>query len=154
MVMIEDTVSPEADEVYYQTPEELKVKGDPSPDVVHDDSLTVGDYPDEEIPDVGGQPQPTPIDAIRVAHSDPANVSVSQLGDKYYIGHDDLKCYMDASGETNYDAALDNIVTAHDREGFTCENTSIVMSESELLNLDPDTKLAMESSEVNFEVYA
>ena len=52
VVLEEDIVSPECDEVYYQTPEELKVKHDPEPDVVHDDSNSYedreNDYEEED----------------------------------------------------------------------------------------------------------
>lgn len=205
VVLEEDIVSPECDEVYYQTPEELKVKHDPEPDVVHDDSNSYEDreddyekdhheedddheddekheddddeeekeyepqheedvpVPSELIP--GGNPPQdeidhhhhhcdiTPIEAIRRTKCCPSSVCISKLNGKYYIDHNDLRCYMDACGETNYEYALNNIIAAHNEEGLCSDNIGIVMGGSDLLKLDPETKLAMESSSVNFEVY-
>ena len=180
----EDMVNPECDEVYYQTPEELKVKGDSTPDVVHDDSLPANapakDFmpPLDEITpkfdtpmvhkDEPVQPQPAPIEApklhddhcdispmeaIRKCKSNPATVSITKMNGKYYIDHNDLRCYMDACGESNYECALNNIIAAHNEDGLASDNIGIVMGESDLLKLDPETKMAIESSEVNFEVY-
>ena len=216
VVLEEDIVSPECDEVYYQTPEELKVKHDPEPDVVHDDSNSYEDreddddeneehdhheedddheddeeheddddeeheeddekekecepqyeedvpVPNELIP--GGNPPQdeidhhhhhcdiTPIEAIRRTKCCPSSVCISKLNGKYYIDHNDLRCYMDACGESNYESALNNIIAAHNEEGLCSDNIGIVMGESDLLKLDPETKLAMESSSVSFEVY-
>lgn len=208
VVLEEDIVSPECDEVYYQTPEELKVKHDPEPDVVHDDSNSYEDREDDEdeekdyheedddheddeehedddddeeekeyepqreedvpvpselIP--GGNPPQdeidhhhhhcdiTPIEAIRRTKCCPSSVCISKLNGKYYIDHNDLRCYMDACGESNYESALNNIIAAHNEEGLCPDNVGIVMGGSDLLKLDPETKLAMESSSVNFEVY-
>ena len=213
VVLEEDIVSPECDEVYYQTPEELKVKHDPEPDVVHDDSNSYEDREDdyeeedhqeehedddddeyeeddekeyepqceEEVPvpselthdDHHGHHHHdhhcdgfdhhchhhdhycdiTPIEAIRRAKCCPSSVCISKLNGKYYIDHNDLRCYMDACGESNYESALNNIIAAHDKEDLCSDNIGIVMGESDLLKLDPETKLAMESSSVSFEVY-
>ena len=206
VVLEEDIVSPECDEVYYQTPEELKVKHDPEPDVVHDDSNSYkdreDDYEEEEHEDDDDDeyeeddeneyepqceeevPVPselthddhhhddhhcdgfdhhchhhdhycdiTPIEAIRRAKCCPSSVCISKLNGKYYIDHNDLRCYMDACGESNYESALNNIIAAHDKEDLCSDNIGIVMGESDLLKLDPETKLAMESSSVSFEVY-
>lgn len=205
VVLEEDIVSPECDEVYYQTPEELKVKHDPEPDVVHDDSNSYEDREDdyeknnheedddheddekheddddeeekeyehqheEDVPvpreliPGGNPPQDeidhhhhhcdiTPIEAIRRTKCCPSSVCISKLNGKYYIDHNDLRCYMDACGETNYESALNNIIAAHNEEGLCSDNIGIVMGGSDLLKLDPETKLAMESSSVSFEVY-
>ena len=210
VVLEEDIVSPECDEVYYQTPEELKVKHDPEPDVVHDDSNSYEDREDdyeeedhqeehedddddeyEEDDEKEYEPQCeeevpvpselthddhhhddhhcdgfdhhchhhdhycdiTPIEAIRRAKCCPSSVCISKLNGKYYIDHNDLRCYMDACGESNYESALNNIIAAHDKEDLCSDNIGIVMGESDLLKLDPETKLAMESSSVSFEVY-
>ena len=213
VVLEEDIVSPECDEVYYQTPEELKVKHDPEPDVVHDDSNSYedreNDYEEEdhqeehedddddeyeeddeneyepqceeEVPvpselthdDHHGHHHHdhhcdgfdhhchhhdhycdiTPIEAIRRTKCCPSSVCISKLNGKYYIDHNDLRCYMDACGESNYESALNNIIAAHDKEDLCSDNIGIVMGESDLLKLDPETKLAMESSSVSFEVY-
>lgn len=210
VVLEEDIVSPECDEVYYQTPEELKVKHDPEPDVVHDDSNSYEDrendyeeedhqeehedddddeYEEDDEKEHEAQceeevPVPselthddhhhhdhhcdgfdhhchhhdhycdiTPIEAIRRAKCCPSSVCISKLNGKYYIDHNDLRCYMDACGESNYESALNNIIAAHDKEDLCSDNIGIVMGESDLLKLDPETKLAMESSSVSFEVY-
>ena len=210
VVLEEDIVSPECDEVYYQTPEELKVKHDPEPDVVHDDSNSYedreNDYEeadhqeeheddddDEYEEDDENEYEPqceeevpvpselthddhhhddhhcdgfdhhchhhdhycdiTPIEAIRRTKCCPSSVCISKLNGKYYIDHNDLRCYMDACGESNYESALNNIIAAHDKEDLCSDNIGIVMGESDLLKLDPETKLAMESSSVSFEVY-
>lgn len=197
----EDITNPECDEVYYQTPEELKVKNNPEPDVVHDDSLPSDeeekekekdddddkDNEDEEKEDNDHEDDDdddekhheehdhhehedhhhdhhhddchhfghhiTPIEAIRKIKSDPATVSITRLNGKYYIDHNDLRCYMDACGETNYECALKNIIAANHDDSLSSDNIGIVMSESDLLKLDPETKSTMESSDVNFEVY-
>ena len=196
VVLEEDIVSHECDEVYYQTPEELKVKHDPEPDVVHDDSNSYEDREDdddeyEEDDEKEYEPQCeeevpvpselthddhhhddhhcdgfdhhchhhdhycdiTPIEAIRRTKCCPSSVCISKLNGKYYIDHNDLRCYMDACGESNYESALNNIIAAHDKEDLCSDNIGIVMGESDLLKLDPETKLAMESSSVSFEVY-
>ena len=209
----EDITNPECDEVYYQTPEELKVKNNPEPDVVHDDSLPSDeekekekkeddeeeekdkeekedddkDNEDEEKEDKDHEDDDdddeehheehdhhehedhhhdhhhddchhfghhmTPIEAIRKIKSDPATVSITKLNGKYYIDHNDLRCYMDACGETNYECALKNIIAANHDSDLSSDNIGIVMRESDLLKLDPETKSTMESSDVNFEVY-
>lgn len=194
----EDITNPECDEVYYQTPEELKVKNNPEPDVVHDDSLPSDEEEkekdedddkeneDEEKEDKDHEDDDddekhheehdhheheehhhdhhhddcyhfghhmTPIEAIRKVKGDPATVSITRLNGKYYIDHNDLRCYMDACGETNYECALKNIIAANHDDSLSSDNIGIVMSESDLLKLDPETKSTMESSDVNFEVY-
>lgn len=170
----EDVASAVADKVYYQTPEDLKVKQDPTPDVVHDDSLQVSApqvdpvhspeiEPEKAMhtpvqmqdvhPDVKpAENLPSPIDAIRMSKANPCNVVITKVGDKYYIDHNDLKCYMDACGEHDYSCAVQNIISAHNKE-FTNDNLGIVMSENDLLNLGPDVKATIEASDVNFEVY-
>ena len=206
----EDITNPECDEVYYQTPEELKVKNNPEPDVVHDDSLPSDeekekekkeddeeeekdkeekedddkDNDDEEKEDKDHEDDDnddeehheehdheehhhdhhhddchhfghhmTPIEAIRKVKGDPASVSITKLNGKYYIDHNDLRCYMDACGEANYECALKNIIAANHDSDLSSDNIGIVMRESDLLKLDPETKSTMESSDVNFEVY-
>ena len=197
----EDITNPECDEVYYQTPEELKVKNNPEPDVVHDDSLPSdeeeekdkeekedddNDNEDEEKEDNDHEDDDddekhheehdhhehedhhhdhhhddchhfghhmTPIEAIRKVKGDPASVSITKLNGKYYIDHNDLRCYMDACGEANYECALKNIIAANHDSDLSSDNIGIVMRESDLLKLDPETKSTMESSDVNFEVY-
>ena len=197
----EDITNPECDEVYYQTPEELKVKNNPEPDVVHDDSLPSDeeeekdkeekedddkDNEDEEKEDKDHEDDDddeehheehdhheheeyhhdhhhddchhfghhmTPIEAIRKVKGDPASVSITKLNGKYYIDHNDLRCYMDACGEANYECALKNIIAANHDSDLSSDNIGIVMRESDLLKLDPETKSTMESSDVNFEVY-
>ena len=201
MVMLEeDMVNPGCDLVYYQTPDELKGK-DPTPAVVHDDSLPYDKddhhdddddekeekhdhHDDEEDEDDDdheehhhdhddddeehhekyhdyastiGDDKPccdmSPIAAIRKIKCDPHCVRIVRVGGKYYIDHNDMRCYMDACGETNYECALSNIIAAHNDEDLTRSGASIVMGESDMLKLDPEIKSAMESSSVNFEVY-
>ena len=208
----EDITNPECDEVYYQTPEELKVKNNPEPDVVHDDSLPSDEEKEKEKKEEDDEDEEkkekedddkekedeekedkdheddddddekhheehdhhdheehehhhhhddchhfdhhmTPIEAIRRIKSDPATVSITKLNGKYYIDHNDLRCYMDACGEANYECALKNIIAANHDGELSSDNIGIVMSESDLLKLDPETKSTMESSDVNFEVY-
>ena len=191
----EDIVDPECDGVYYQTPDELKVKGDPSPDIVHDDSLSYkdGDHDDyeedkyddhddddyehrfdyhdhhhhddhhdhwhhhhhfdHECDEPDCHVDMSPIEAIRKIKSNPSAVSITKLNGKYYIDHHDLRCYMDACGESNYECALNNIISAHNEDGLASDNVGIVVGESDMLKLDPEIKSAMESSSVNFEVY-
>lgn len=161
-----DVDNPECDKVHYQTPGDLKVKDDPTPDVVHDNSVPT-DTQDDSVPspeelgfeipshDSVNKPEPgiTPIDAIRQVKSDPNTVTVVKFGNKYYIDHNDLRCYMDACNERNYESAVRNIINAHEDVDLTNDNLGIVLGENDLFNLDPETKTAMESSNVNFEVY-
>ena len=209
----EDITNPECDEVYYQTPEELKVKNNPEPDVVHDDSLPSDeeeekekkeddeeeekdkeekedddkenedeekedkDHEDDDDDDEEHHEEHdhhehedhhhdhhhddchhfghhmTPIEAISKVKGDPASVSITKLNGKYYIDYNDLRCYMDACGEANYECALKNIIAANHDSDLSSDNIGIVMRESDLLKLDPETKSTMESSDVNFEVY-
>ena len=178
----EDITNPECDEVYYQTPEELKVKNNPEPDVVHDDSLPSDEEKEKEKKEEDDDNEEhheehdhhehedhhhdhhhddchhfghhmTPIEAIRKVKGDPASVSITKLNGKYYIDHNDLRCYMDACGEANYECALKNIIAANHDSDLSSDNIGIVMRESDLLKLDPETKFTMESSDVNFEVY-
>ena len=192
----EDITNPECDEVYYQTPEELKVKNNPEPDVVHDDSLPSDEEEEKEKKEDDEEEEKdkeekeddddekhhddeehdhheheehhhdhhhddchhfghhmTPIEAIRKVKGDPASVSITKLNGKYYIDHNDLRCYMDACGEANYECALKNIIAANHDSDLSSDNIGIVMRESDLLKLDPETKSTMESSDVNFEVY-
>ena len=166
----EDVVSTVADKVYYQSPEDLKVKQDPTPDVVHDDSLPVATQIDGSVktPEIDAseieepapariytkpaEDLPNPVDAIRMSKANPCNVVITKVGDKYYIDHNDLKCYMDACGEHDYSCAVRNIISAHNEE-FTNDDLGIVMSENDLFNLGPDAKATIEASDVNFEVY-
>ena len=195
----EDTNSPEAVEVHFQTPEELKVK-DHTPEVVHDDTSPAevetqtpgqedipvteelpGDTsdaaqmelpkPDVEVPaqelppvDMNAPEAPapvkydtaefSPVDAIRQAHCDPLNVPIAKYGNKYYIDHQDLKCYMDScENKPTYEAALETIINAHEDTNLCLENIRVVMGKSDISRLDEETKLTMEQSSVQFEVY-
>ena len=187
----EDTNSPEAVEVHFQTPEELKVK-DHTPEVVHDDTIPaevkeapasdadisnmeipkpevevpVQDAPEaEEEPEVPTQELPpedfvkydtaefSPVDAIRQAHCDPRNVPIAKHGNKYYIDHQDLKCYMDSCDQKVYEAALETIIKAYEDTNLCLENIRIVMGKADISRLDEETKLSMEQSPVQFEVY-
>lgn len=166
--IVVDVNSPGCDKVHYQAPGDLKVENDPTPDVVHDDSLPI-DTQDDSVPspeDLGfeipkqddlstAKPSPviTPVDAIRQTKANPSTVTITKFGDKYYIDHNDLRCYMDACGEHNYESAVRNIINAHEDADLTNDNIGIVLGENDLFNLDPETKTAMESSNVSFEVY-
>lgn len=95
----------------------------------------------------------SPIEAIRMMKCNPHSVRIIRMNGKYYIDHNDMRCYMDACGESNYEYALNNIIAAHNEDGLTRDCACIVVGENEMLKLDPETKFAMESSDVEFEVY-
>jgi len=156
-------------EVHFQTPEDLKIKSDQSPEIVHDDDNRQMESPTPELRNEKLEPEKveeplvseveppeemiSPIDAINRAKCDPCNVVIAKYGDKYYVDHKDLKCYMDACGETKYEAALANIINAHNDPNLSETSIKIIMGKNDLTNLDEDTLSEMRESTLDFEVY-
>lgn len=174
----EDITSPEAVDVHYQTLEDLKsgdntekkvVVHDDNPDQMELDNFSQNDAdktpdidPDyhEDLPVPTMEPEdptsselPAPVVALRQVHSDPQSISIAKYGDKYYIDHRDLKCFMDARNTENYDDALSLIISAHDDPDMNVDKVSIIMGNNDLKALDGSTKEAMEESSITFEVY-
>ena len=153
---LEEAAEPiDCDNVYYQSPEEFR--SELARSVVHDDA-DEAIQPDEvhyEYRPKEEEPAPIdPMDAIRREKSNVHNVTITKFGDKYYIDHNDLRCYMDSCGEMDYDSAVKNIIDAHhDEPGLTSDNLGVVVSRDTLSEIDPYTKSTMESSKVSFEVY-
>lgn len=185
MELKEDFFAKDAVDVYYQSPEELRINGK-TPNVVHDNDQHPVEEPEEKV--VGSiediepeQPEKdlpsacypscedndrddcccepetekrfTPIDALNKAKCDPINISIAKYGDKYYIDHKDLKCYMDSTGVSNYEAAVKSIINAHDDPDFCAETVRVVLGKNDLADLSEDTKLKLENSTIEFEVY-
>ena len=169
----EDCTSIEAAEVHYQTPKELQIQ-DHTPEVFHDTTPVevpatnpsgpevappVEKPPIEQLPPVeephSMEPSAefSPLDAIHQAKCDPHNVPIARYGDKYYIDHHDLQCYMDSCGEPKYENALETIIKAHEGSGLCEENIRVIMGKQDASNLDEETRLKMESSSIQFEVY-
>jgi len=95
----------------------------------------------------------SPVDALNQMRSIPANINIAKHCDRYCIDHKDLRCYMDACGETKYENALNSIIMAHEDSGMTAEAIRVIMSQNELSNLSEEVRSEMEKSPVRFEVY-
>lgn len=151
------------DEVNYQMPKDLEVPGNPTPDVVHDDDQTqqMNNVPEVDPPENGplqnSEEVPpaefTPIDAINQAKSDPLAVQIAKYNGNHYIDHHDLQCYMDASGQKDYESALQQIIDAHKDTELKLENTVVIMGEADMENISDEIKSQMEDTSVKFEVY-
>lgn len=125
-------------EVYYQTPEEFKNSN--KLNVVHDD--------------IDDLEKTQPQMAIKVAKSNPNSVIITKCGDKYYIDYNDLRCYMDACGEERYGDAINSIIDSNPDHDLSESNLKIIMSNSDLFNLDGCSKNLIDESSFEFEVYS
>lgn len=168
-----DPILGEPEEVHYQTPEDLKVHGDPTPDIVHDDN-TQQDTQQAEVPDQEQKPAAvpqtedipseeeeqeetpvefTPSDAIKQVKANPLTLPIAKYHGNFYIDHNDFRHYMEASREMQYESAIEKIVEAHNDKNMSKDNIIIIMGENDLSNIDSETKEIMEYSSVRFEVY-
>lgn len=156
---LEECEIPRDCHVYFQDPVDLKIQNDNNQSdmkvILHDDedptNSTSSDIPvstpDEEPPVEAN----SPIEAISKLRMDPHNVMIAKYGDKYYVDHNDLKCYMDACKENKYEAAMNNIMMAHD--DLEPSNMRVAIRRSDYDNMSESTKMEINRSNVSFDLF-
>lgn len=156
---LEECEIPRDCHVYFQNTVDLRTQNDNMDAdvkvVLHDDedptNSTSSDIPvstpDEEPPIEAN----TPIEAIDKLRMDPRNVMIAKYGDNYYIDHNDLKCYMDACKENKYEAAMNNIMMAHD--DLKPSNMRVAIRRSDYDNMSESTKMEINRSNVSFDLF-
>lgn len=156
---LEECEIPRDCHVYFQDPVDLKIQNDNNQSdmkvILHDDedptNSTSSDIPvstpDEEPPVEAN----SPIEAISKLRMDPRNVMIAKYGDKYYVDHNDLKCYMDACKENKYEAAMNNIMMAHD--DLEPSNMRVAIRRSDYDNMSESTKIEINRSNVSFDLF-
>ena len=159
--ILEEVEIPRDCHVYFQDPVDLKIQNDNNQSdmkvVLHDDedptNSTSSDIPvstpDEEPPIESN----SPIEAISKLRMDPRNVMIAKYGDKYYVDHNDLKCYMDACKETKYENALNNIIKVHEDDDISASNIRVIMTKSDYNAMSESTKNKINESSVSFDIY-
>lgn len=159
--ILEEVEIPRDCHVYFQDPVDLKIQNDNNQSdmkvVLHDDedptNSTSSDIPvstpDEEPPIESN----SPIEAISKLRMDPRNVMIAKYGDKYYVDHNDLKCYMDACKETKYENALNNIIKVHEDDDISASNIRVIMTKSDYSAMSESTKNKINESSVSFDIY-
>lgn len=156
---LEECEIPRDCHVYFQNTVDLRTQNDNMDAdvkvVLHDDedptNSTSSDIPvstpDEEPPIEAN----TPIEAIDKLRMDPRNVMIAKYGDNYYVDHNDLKCYMDACKENKYEAAMNNIMMAHD--DLEPSNMRVAIRRSDYDNMSESTKMEINRSNVSFDLF-
>lgn len=156
---LEECEIPRDCHVYFQNTVDLRTQNDNMDAdmkvILHDDedptNSTSSDIPvstpDEEPPIEAN----TPIEAISKLRMDPRNVMIAKYGDKYYVDHNDLKCYMDACKENKYEAAMNNIMMAHD--DLEPSNMRVAIRRSDYDNMSESTKMEINRSNVSFDLF-
>lgn len=156
---LEECEIPRDCHVYFQDPVDLKIQNDNNQSdmkvILHDDedptNSTSSDIPvstpDEEPPIEAN----SPIEAISKLRMDPRNVMIAKYGDNYYVDHNDLKCYMDACKENKYEAAMNNIMMAHD--DLKPSNMRVAIRRSDYDNMSESTKMEINRSNVSFDLF-
>lgn len=159
--ILEEVEIPRDCHVYFQDPIDLKIQNDNNQSdmkvILHDDedptNSTSSDIPvstpDEEPPIESN----SPIEAISKLRMDPRNVMIAKYGDKYYVDHNDLKCYMDACKETKYENALNNIIKVHEDDDISASNIRVIMTKSDYSAMSESTKNKINESSVSFDIY-
>ena len=159
--ILEEVEIPRDCHVYFQDPVDLKIQNDNNQSdmkvILHDDddptNSTSSDIPvstpDEEPPIESN----SPIEAISKLRMDPRNVMIAKYGDKYYVDHNDLKCYMDACKETKYENALNNIIKVHEDDDISASNIRVIMTKSDYSAMSESTKNKINESSVSFDIY-
>lgn len=101
------------------------------------------------------KPEFTPYDAMMQAKQNPSNVLITKYQDDYYIGHDDLKKFMDAKKTDDYEDSVDCIVKAHqcDTPDICADNVKVLMGCSDLKNCSQEEVNKLESANINVFVY-
>lgn len=156
---LEECEIPRDCHVYFQNTVDLRTQNDNMDAdvkvVLHDDedptNSTSSDIPvstpDEEPPIEAN----SPIEAISKLRMDPRNVMIAKYGDNYYVDHNDLKCYMDACKENKYEAAMNNIMMAHD--DLEPSNMRVAIRRSDYDNMSESTKMEINRSNVSFDLF-
>lgn len=156
---LEECEIPRDCHVYFQNTVDLRTQNDNMDAdmkvILHDDedptNSTSSDIPvstpDEEPPIEAN----TPIEAIDKLRMDPRNVMIAKYGDNYYVDHNDLKCYMDACKENKYEAAMNNIMMAHD--DLEPSNMRVAIRRSDYDNMSESTKMEINRSNVSFDLF-
>ena len=159
--ILEEVEIPGDCHVYFQDPVDLKIQNDNNQSdmkvILHDDedptNSTSSDIPvstpDAEPPIESN----SPIEAISKLRMDPRNVMIAKYGDKYYVDHNDLKCYMDACKETKYENALNNIIKVHEDDDISASNIRVIMTKSDYNTMSESTKNKINESSVSFDIY-
>lgn len=161
--ILEEYEAPRDCHVYFQNPADLRVQNDNGESdmkvVLHDEDDPSGaDYTNSGIPTSVPNEDPqvvatSPMDAINQLRMDPHNVMIAKYGDKYYVDHNDLKCYMDACKETKYEAALNNIINAHEDDDINASNIRVIMSKESFNHMSESAKNKINESSVSFDIY-
>ena len=159
---LEECEIPRDCHVYFQNTVDLRTQNDNMDAdvkvVLHDDEDPTGDgvssntptsIPDDDPPIEAN----TPIEAIDKLRMDPRNVMIAKYGDKYYVDHNDLKCYMDACKETKYENALNNIIKVHEDDDISASNIRVIMTKSDYNTMSESTKNKINESSVSFDIY-
>lgn len=157
-VVLEEVDVPRDCVVQFQDPEELKSQVDnctPTVNVFHDEDDSISSSHEyENKPNMSDTVDKyTPQEAIAKLKMDPNNVLIAKCGDKYYMDHKDLDCYMDACGETQYENALNNIIRAHEDTNLNTYNLRVVLNRSEYNTMSESTRDRISNSSVNFDIY-
>lgn len=156
---LEECEIPRDCHVYFQNTVDLRTQNDNMDAdmkvILHDDedltNSTSSDIPvstpDEEPPIEAN----SPIEAISKLRMDPRNVMIAKYGDNYYVDHNDLKCYMDACKENKFEAAMNNIMMAHD--DLEPSNMRVAIRRSDYDNMSESTKMEINRSNVSFDLF-
>ena len=148
---LEECEIPRDCHVYFQDTVDLRTQNDNMDAdvnvVLHDDEDPTGDG----VSSNNSIEANTPIEAIDKLRMDPRNVMIAKYGDNYYVDHNDLKCYMDACKENKYEAAMNNIMMAHD--DLEPSNMRVAIRRSDYDNMSESTKMEINRSNVSFDLF-
>lgn len=148
---LEECEIPRDCHVYFQNTVDLRTQNDNMDAdvkvVLHDDEDPTGDG----VSSNNSIEANTPIEAIDKLRMDPRNVMIARYGDNYYVDHNDLKCYMDACKENKYEAAMNNIMIAHD--DLEPSNMRVAIRRSDYDNMSESTKMEINRSNVSFDLF-
>lgn len=148
---LEECEIPRDCHVYFQNTVDLRTQNDNMDAdvnvVLHDDEDPTGDG----VSSNNSIEANTPIEAIDKLRMDPRNVMIAKYGDNYYVDHNDLKCYMDACKENKYEAAMNNIMMAHD--DLEPSNMRVAIRRSDYDNMSESTKMEINRSNVSFDLF-
>ena len=150
---LEECEIPRDCHVYFQNTVDLRTQNDNMDAdvkvVLHDDEDPTGDG----VSSNNSIEANSPIEAIDKLRMDPRNVMIAKYGDKYYVDHNDLKCYMDACKETKYENALNNIIKVHEDDDISASNIRVIMTKSDYNTMSESTKNKINESSVSFDIY-
>lgn len=148
---LEECEIPRDCHVYFQNTVDLRTQNDNMDAdvnvVLHDDEDPTGDG----VSSNNSIEANSPIEAIDKLRMDPRNVMIAKYGDNYYVDHNDLKCYMDACKENKYEAAMNNIMMAHD--DLEPSNMRVAIRRSDYDNMSESTKMEINRSNVSFDLF-